>query len=328
MKALIAVTDEQTRQFLFRPEVLQRLQGLCEVSFLEAGGLLRDQISGQDIVVTSWGSPRLTEEVLEAADALRLFAHAAGTVVPYTDGCIFERGVRVVHANVALARSTAECAVMLMLAGAWRIKEQMSKARMGVWSELQQVKPPGLHGSTVGLIGYGEISREVIRLLAPFSCRVLMHSPYCTAEEAARLGIELCGLAELLQQSDVVSLHDTLTEQTRGMLGAAELSRMKEGALLVNTARGPLVREEALREQVKSGRIYAALDVYEEEPLPPGSEWTTYEHVIATPHCGGYSDYWTNRISTLIVDDIERFIQGEPLRYEVTKERYARSTIK
>ncbi len=328
MKTLIAITDQTMLQFFFPPEVLERLKALCEVEFLDDVNSLAARVRGQDIVITSWGSPKLTREVLEEADGLKLYAHTAGTVVPYVDPVVFQRGIRVVNANAALARSTAECTLMLMLAGTWRIIENMKKTRLGKWSEIKDTKPSGLYGRTVGLIGLGEISREVIRLLAPFRCRILMHSPHCTAEEAESLQVELCSLEELLRQSDIVSLHNTLTEASRGMLGDAELSLIRDGALFVNTARGPIVRQEALRKHVSTGRIFAALDVYEEEPLPPDSEWTSYENVIATPHCGGYSEYWMNHMSTLIVDDIERLLQGQALQHEITAERFARLTLR
>lgn len=261
MKALIAITDQATIRFFFPRQVLERLQAMCEVEFLEDPGSLISRVPGQDVIITSWGSPKLTREVLEEADALKLYGHAAGTVVPYVDAAVFGKGIKVVNANAALARSTAECTLMLMLAGSWRIIENMKKTRLGKWSELKDNKPAGLYGRTVGIIGLGEIAREVIRLLAPFHCRILMCSPHCTAEEAKALQVELCSLEELLRESDIVSLHNTLTEGSRGMLGDAELSLIRDGALFVNTARGPIVQQEALRKHVSAGRIYAALDV-------------------------------------------------------------------
>ncbi|MDF2926939.1 MAG: hydroxyacid dehydrogenase [Paenibacillaceae bacterium] len=328
MKALIAITDETTVNFFFNQAVLNRLQGMCEVEFLNQANNLKDRVRGKDIILTSWGSPKLTKEVLEEADSLKFYGHAAGTVVPYIDSGIFTKGIKIVNGNVALARSTAECTLMLMLAGTWKIKENMNKTRLGIWSDLKGDKPSGLYRKTVGIVGLGEISREVIRLIAPFECRILLYSPHCTAGEANDLQVELCSLEELLVQSDIISLHNTLTEKTRGMISDAELSQIKDGALFVNTARGPIVQQEALKKHVINGRIYAALDVYEEEPLPPDSEWTKFDNVIATPHCGGYSEYWMGKISTVIVDEIERFLHGRPLQYEITEERFTRLTLK
>jgi phosphoglycerate dehydrogenase-like enzyme len=328
MKALIAITDKKFKDFLFEGDNINRLKALCDVEFLDSDSNLINRIKGKDIVITGWDSPKLTKEVLEKADSLKFYGHTAGTVVPYIDPVIFKKGIKVVNANEALARSTAECTLMLMLSGSWHLIENMEKTRLGIWSSAMGKKPAGLYSRTIGIIGLGVISTEVIRLLKPFHSKILLHSLHCTAEEAKALDVELCSLEYLLKNSDIISLHDTLTEETRNMIGDKELSLIRDGALLVNTARGPIIEAEALKKHLSSGRIYGAMDVYSEEPLPQNSIWTQLDNVIATPHFGGHSEYWVSRLVPIIIEDIERFIQGQPILHEITEERFSRLTLK
>ncbi|WP_222429935.1 hydroxyacid dehydrogenase [Paenibacillus cremeus] len=332
MKTLVTVWKQDLREVLFPEEVCRQLEAVSSVDWVPLGQpyegqQLEREIHRYDAVITSWGSPKITSSVLAQAGRLRFIGHAAGTLTPYLDPSVFERELVIVNANSALARSTAEFAVTLMLTGSWRVCSYWDSLRDGRWNKNNSGTVPGLYGQSIGIVGLGEVSREVIRLLRGFNPHIRLYSPYCTREEAQELGVTLCSLEEVLRNSQVVSLHDTLTAATRGMLGREQLRLLPDGALLVNTARGPIIEEAALLDELASGRIYAALDVYDIEPLPADHPLPKLPNVMCFPHIGAYSEYWKSQQGAMIVEDLSRFVAGQPLLRQITAERFQRMTL-
>ncbi|MFD0682849.1 MULTISPECIES: hydroxyacid dehydrogenase [unclassified Paenibacillus] len=332
MRTLVTVWRKELRDLMFSEEVIKQMQAVSDVDWVAMdepyeAEQLRQDIHKYDACILSWGSPKVTADILAEAKKLRFIGHAAGTLTPYLDPAAFANGITVVNANTALARSTAELTVSLMLAGSWEICKYRDQLRSGSWGDNGNTVM-GLYGQKVGLIGYGEVAREVIRLLRGFGTSILLYSPYCSQEEAREQGISLGSMEEVLSGCRIVSLHDTLTASTRGMLGQEQLRLLPDGALLVNTARGPLIDEAALLEQLSAGRIHAALDVYHREPLPADDPLLKLPNVICLPHIGAYSGYWKSQLAAMVVEDLVNFATGKPLLREVTAERFERMTTK
>jgi phosphoglycerate dehydrogenase-like enzyme len=172
----------------------------------------------------------------------------------------------------------------------------------------------GLHDATVGIIGASATGRYLIRLLGPFGpeVRILVYDPYLGEEQAQELGVRKVELEELLRASDVVSLHAPLTEESRGMIGARELGLMKDGAVLVNTARGGLVDHDALYDEAAGGRIGACLDVYFGEGCDDAasSRFRGLPNVLITPGIAGPTSQVLRQMGTAVVQDIETFFRG------------------
>jgi phosphoglycerate dehydrogenase-like enzyme len=317
---------------IFSKEAIGLLESFSEADWLEERDTryttdeLKEIIADYDACITSWSSPRFAKDVLDRAVKLRFIGHAAGTVVPVVDPSVFERGISVSTGNSALARSTAEMAVAAMMAGAWRINAYSLRLKRDQWSVNMQESVPGLYGATVGLIGYGEISRQVIQLLKPYECRILLHSGFCPQEEAEENRLTLCDLDTLLQESDIVSLHNTLTPRTRGMIGRSQLRKLRDGTLIVNTARGPIIEESALVEELQTGRIHAVLDVFDQEPLPVDHPLLKLDQVLCTPHIAGFSRYWRQRLGLTVIEELQRFVRNEPLQHEITAGKFQRLT--
>jgi phosphoglycerate dehydrogenase-like enzyme len=331
MKTLVTVYRPELKNMIFTGDTIKKLESISEVDWVEEGkqytieDLTRD-IGNYDAVITGWGSPKITPEVLANASKLKFIGHTAGSVAHLFHRSVFDKNITIVNANTPLAMSTAEASLALMMAGAWNIHGFNQVIKQGLWSNHYADGTTGLANQVIGLIGLGEISREVMRLLKPFNVKILLNSRYCTQEEAARLGVELVSLDDLLKRSDIVSLHNTLTTSTVGMLGKRELALIRDGGLIVNTARSPIIDEEALIENLKNGRLFAALDVFDQEPLPKEHILLHLTNVLCTPHIGGLSRYWKSQLGRTVVDDLERFIKGEPVSAPIDEAKYKRMT--
>jgi phosphoglycerate dehydrogenase-like enzyme len=222
-----------------------------------------------------------------------------------------EFGIALFNVPLALNHPTASSALLLMLALAKRLPQQEKVARTGRWELQAQVMGGELQGRTLGVIGLGHSGRELIRLAEPFAMRVLAYSPHADPDSTRGLGVCLTSLEEVLSEADFLSLHCRLSEQTRGMLGRHQLALMKPSAYLVNVGRGELIDQEALTEMLLRRKIAGAgLDVFAEEPLPPGDPLTQLDNVILTPHwLASTSDVWA-ATGTAMAEGMLRAAQG------------------
>jgi phosphoglycerate dehydrogenase-like enzyme len=172
-----------------------------------------------------------------------------------------------------------------------------------------------LRGRQMGVIGLGKLGARVARIALAFEMNVVAWSQNLTVERCAEAGVRrAASLHELLQASDVVSLHLVLSERTRGLIGARELGLMKPGAILINTSRGPLVDETALVEALRAKRIFAGLDVFDREPLPAGHPLRTLGHAVITPHLGYVTEETYRIYYSGVVEDIAAWLSGTPVR--------------
>jgi phosphoglycerate dehydrogenase-like enzyme len=196
-----------------------------------------------------------------------------------------EHGVAVFNAPLALEHATASAALLLMLALSKRLPAQERVVRQGRWDQQATVMGSEIEGRTLGIIGLGHTGRELARLVAPFSMRILAFSPHADAAAAESLGVELTSLEILLREADFVSLHCRLSAATRRMIGATQMALMKPSAYFINVARGELVDQQVLVEALRCGVIAGAgLDVFEAEPLPADDPLLELDNVILTPH--------------------------------------------
>jgi phosphoglycerate dehydrogenase-like enzyme len=212
------------------------------------------------------------------------------------------RGIAVVHTGY-FGSPTVELAWALILAGARHIVAEAAAVRSGGW---QHSIGDDLSGKTLGIIGLGNLGSQLAKIGLAFGMSVIAWSQNLTAEKCAAAGAALVSKEELLRQADIVSVHLVLSERTRGLIGAAELSLMKRSARLVNTSRGPIVVEAALIAALKAGQIAgAAIDVYDVEPLPVDHPYRNLDNLLATPHIGYvsrglYERFYRDTVSNII----------------------------
>jgi phosphoglycerate dehydrogenase-like enzyme len=308
----------------------QRLEEVANIRVPQDGELTPENlpglVDGAVAAITGWGTPPLDESLLARTQSLKLVAHAAGSVrhlVPFP--AIEEGRLRVTHAAIHIGEAVSEFVMAHVLSFLRHPAELAEGMRNNEpWFDLRTRLLGRLLGEqTVGLLGAGYIGRMMMRLFRAFDAQVLVYDPYLTEPRARELGVELCALEDLLQRSDIVSLHVPSLPETRHMIGADQLAMIKDGALFINTARGAIVDEEALIAELRKGRFTAVLDVYEKEPLPHDSPLRTLPNAILAPHAAGHSFETYLRQGASAVDEVCRMLAGEPYRHEVTKEALA-----
>ena len=273
---------------------------------------LIERIAGAEIVINIRSSSRFSENVFRHSPNLRLLS-LWGTGTDNVDLAAASRhGVTVTNTPGVSALSVAEHAIALLLAVARRIPHLDSEVRRGRWPRGQVSQ---MHGKTLGIVGLGAIGRQFARLGAGIGMRVIAWTMHPDPE----LGCDLVSLDDLLRSSDVVSLHLRLSAETRGLIGAVELKKMKPSAILINTARGAIVHEQAMIEELIQGRIGGAgLDVFEDEPLPSGHPLTRLENVVLTPHSAGVTSEALEAGLQLSIDNVWNFLDGRPTHVVVS----------
>jgi len=238
----------------------------------------------QGLIVRS--ETKVTSDIMSAADNLKVIGRA-GTGVDNIDVPVAtRRGIVVMNAAAGNSVTTAEHTISLMMSLARKIPQAHARLKGGKWDK-KSFMGVELAGKTLGIIGLGNIGKIVASRANGLAMKVLAYDPFITKEVAARAGIELGTLEEIFHRADFITVHTPLTDETRGIVGAAAFARMKDGVRIINCARGGLVDEAALHDAIKSGKVAgAALDVFVEEPVPADHPLLTLDEVVVTPHLG------------------------------------------
>lgn len=271
-----------------------------------------------DVIMGTWGMPQLDEPLLAAAPNLVAVFYGAGSIRGFMTDAAWDRGLLVTSAYAANGIPTAEFAlsqILFSLKCGWHyVFATRQDARFP-----SRIPVPGAYRSTVGLVSLGMIGTYVARLLQAFDVNVIAYTS--NAVKAAELGVEPCSLEDVFRRADVVSLHTPWLPETVGMITGQHLAAMKPNAVFINTARGAVVREsEMIAVLQQRPDLYAILDVTYPEPPPPGSPLYTLPNVVLTPHIAGSMDLECRRMGRYAVDELKRYVQGEPLQWAISRE--------
>lgn len=278
-----------------------------------AAGELVGLIPGFDGYIA--GLDDIDRSVIEAADRLKVIARYGAGVDAVDLGAAKEKGIVVTNTPGANAASVAELTIGLMLSLARMIPAANAATKTGEWPRLRGV---ALEGKTVGLLGFGAIGKQVARRLRGFGCTVIAYDPVADPEQARDLDVTLKSQGGVIREADFLSLHLPLLPETRDMVDAAFLDRMKPGAYLINTARGELIDEAALFEALTSERLRGtALDAFSEEPPGADNPLLSLPQVIATPHTGAHTDGATNAMGWMALRDCLAVLRGEQPNHRV-----------
>ena len=323
-KLAFAMLADRTRH-VFDSQALARLARSCDV--VRAAPLeefsspeARKVLAEIDILVTGWGCPVVSAEVVRAAPNLKLIAHAAGTVKYTLDAAVYEAGIRVTHAADANAVPVAEFTLASIIYANKRVFELRDRyrsdpSRISAYGLMDE--PIGNYHRTVGLVGASRIGRKVAKLLESFDYTVLLSDPFVQKGDPVLAQAELVDLDTLMARSDVVSVHAPSLPTTIGMIGARQFKLMRDGASFINTARGALADEAALIAELQTGRIHAVIDVTDPEIPEASSPLYSLPNVFLTPHVAGAVGTERLRLGEMAVKEIERFVAGQRMEFEV-----------
>jgi phosphoglycerate dehydrogenase-like enzyme len=272
---------------------------------------LAERLAPFDAIVAMRERTPFPAELLARLPRLRLLVTTGMANASIDIGAAAARGV-VVCGTSGLPSPTAELTWALILALLRHVPEEDARMRAGGW---QATVGSELAGRTLGVIGLGRLGTRVAAVGQAFEMPVVAWSHNLDAVRARELGVEPVERDELLARADVVTIHLRLSERTRGLIGAAELARMRRSAVLINTSRGPIVDQAALIAALHDGTIAGAgLDVYDTEPLPAGHPLRSAPNTVLTPHLGYVSSGTYARYFADAVEDIAAFLRGEPVR--------------
>ncbi|UNK70703.1 hydroxyacid dehydrogenase [Microbacterium sp. H1-D42] len=317
---------------LYSAEEMNRLAALGEVirpPATEAGTVPPPPGLGDDfdVLITSWSTAPFDPGLLRGG-RLRLAVHSAGSVRRLFPIDALGDGLRLAQGGSdAMAEAVAEMALTMTLSVLRNVTlhdrrlQSTRDWRVGGNGMLGQ----SLAAQRVGVVSLSRVGRHYVRMLRGLGVTdVQVHDPYATEADAAEFGAELCELDDLCARSDVLALHAPSIPETVGMIGAKQLALLRDGAIIINTARAEITDEQALIAELVSGRISAALDVFTTEPLPTNSALLGLENVLLTPHVAGGTVQARFAQGRASVDEIERFVRDGALLAEVTPQNYHR----
>jgi phosphoglycerate dehydrogenase-like enzyme len=267
-----------------------------------------ERLQDFDIVCVMRERTPMSRDVVSRLPKLRLIASTAVRNASIDQAAAAERGIEVVHTGYS-SSPTIELTWALILASVRNLVAENASLRAGGW---QRLVGGDLAGKTLGVLGLGNVGGAVARIGAAFGMELIAWSQNLTAERAAEAGAALVAKEELFRRADILTIHLVLSRRTRGLVGREEIALMKPTARLVNTSRGPLVVEADLIEALRSGRIAgAAIDVYDEEPLPPGHPFRSLPNLLATPHIGYVSHDLYARFYQDTVENIRQWLDRQ-----------------
>lgn len=314
------IVDRPVFELVYGPQqleaILRHVEMIAPPQTRESAEVNPALLESAEVLFSGWTPPRFDDAFFRRAPQLKAIFYAAGSIA--LPESAWRRGVRLTTAHHANSQPVAEytlATILFSLKHGWQLARRTRELR----SFPDRNQAPGCYQATVGLISLGLIARLLLKLLAPFELKVLVYDPFVSDAEAARLGVEKVSLDELFRRSDVVSLHTPLSAETKGMITGHHLSSMKSGATFINTARGAIVRPQEIIQVAKSrADLQFVLDVTDPQE-PPAADSPLYDlpNVVLTPHIAGSAGGECRRMGQCMVEELERYVAGKPMKWEV-----------
>lgn len=285
----------------------------------------RELLANVEVIFSGWMAPVMDADFLECVPKLRAVFYGAGSVRYFTSDVFWERGIRVTSAFAANAVPVAEYTVSVAILSLKKFWSYSAAARCGRgWGD--HTRPiQGVFRGTIGVVSLGMIGRKVVDMLSVYDVKVLVYCPYLSEDAAAALGVERCSLDDIFKRADVVSVHTPVLKDTIGFIDGKLVGYMKRDATLINTSRGVILNQPEVLDVLRiRPDINVVLDVTNPEPPQANDPLFSLPNVTVTPHIAGSHGRECQRMGSYMVDELKRYLRGEPLRWEVTRESVQR----
>ena len=325
MKILVNLhASEEAARTFYTERVRAKIESLGEVEYGVFGDreVLKEKLRGVDVLFCGWGMKVMDDDLLTYADKLKLVCYTGGSVADFMTEDTVKHGVTVCSGNKFYANSVAEGTIGYILLGQRRIPKMIDLTKEEGWAP--QCHTDGIRYKKIGIIGFGAIAKYLAKMLQAFECEVMICSDWFKEEMQEEYRAKKCTMEEIFTECDIVSLHESLREDTYHLIDKHWFGMMKQDALFVNTARGAIIVEQDLADAARAGKIRAVLDVYEKEPLAKDSCLRGIENVILMPHRGGPTTDIREYVTLALCDEVTHFYAGEPLEHEIPWE-YAKN---
>lgn len=321
MKKIVFLMAPFRQEKIFGEKYFAQMRPYGELAFydredFEDRAYLLEFVKGASYIITSWGSPRIDKDILDVCPELIAVMHAAGTPKPVISDELIARNIRVTYSAIALGEGVAETALTMAISAVKGLFILPQHTAKGEWNECKLLARD-FYDITVGVISAGFVGRHMIKLLQNFNVDVLVYDPFITDAQAEEMGAKKAELNDLLSASDVISIHAPSIPATDNMLNADNLPLIKDGAVLINTARGSIINEEALIAELSKNRFFACIDVTNPEPPTQDNPLRRLPNVALTPHIAGAIANGQKRIAKHICEELTRCEQGEKMRTEL-----------
>jgi phosphoglycerate dehydrogenase-like enzyme len=312
-----------SRDRIYGPEAVAEMSQLVDLTdcaeLLDTLYALRPVLADTEVILSGWGMVTMDSDFLDAAPRLKAVIYGAGSVRYFLTDEFWERNILLTSAWAANGIPVVEYTLAAITFG---LKKALLAADMT--RREKTFRTPawtvGLYGAKVGVIGAGVVGAGVLRRLRDYEVETFCYDPYLCPHRARELWTTPMGLDEIFRTCDAVSLHAASIPATEHMITGAHFRSMKEGAVFINTARGRIVKEDEMTEELQKGRVFAFLDVTDPEPPEPGSPLYSLPNVLLTPHLAGPEGAEVRRNGQYVIEELRRYLAGEEPRYPVTKE--------
>jgi len=323
MTKAILLLSEYNRDRIYGEQQLESLRKFVDLedccALVGDLGALKPHLADAEIICSGWGMMNMNEEFLNAAPHLKAVFYGAGSIRAFTTDAFWERGILLTSTWAANGIPVAEHTVALIVLGLKKTFECNRMTRQQrTWARPDVVR--GLYGAKVGVIGVGMVGSKVLEMLKRYDVETFACDPYRSEKEIRKLGATQAELDELFADCDVVTLHAPNIESTQHMIRGKHFASMKDGAVFINTARGRIVHEKEMVEELKKGRIFACIDVTDPEPPESDSALYDLENVFLTPHLAGAYGEDCKRLGDYVVEEVRRYISDEPPAYPVHRD--------
>lgn len=320
MKKISLLTKKRQVEKMFSQSHLERLNCLGVLNIYDRDdyndkNYILDFIKDSELIVTAWGTCGLDDEMVELCPNLRAVIHAGGTVKELLCDKIVKNNIVVSTANGELADGVAESTLAIAVATCKGMFLLANDTRNGLWTENRN-RVKDFYDITIGIVSAGAIGQRVIKLLQNYQVDVLAYDPYLSVEQIAALGAKKCGFKELISQSDVISIHTPNIPQTDNLFNSETIPLIKDGAIVINTARPNVIDDDAFVSELSKNRFTAVLDVVKKEP-EEDHPYRKLPNVVLLPHIAGAVTNGCRRMGKFAVEEVERFCSGEALLGQV-----------